>query len=138
MFQLSPFKSLKACVQNLARYSFMRTSKDDLVDFLQRIRKAYVEGLCWVLVYYYQAAGGLLNTHHGVACDRGGYQFVAAAGLSVLDLVLSLPLCVAWLNLGLRMWGLCVVRVDTSCSVGTKLEMEATDRTTLLNVSPAY
>eukprot|EP00913_Durusdinium_trenchii_P008460 g7945.t1 len=35
------------------RYYFEKF-KDDLVDFLQRIRKAYVEGLCWVLVYYYQ------------------------------------------------------------------------------------
>lgn len=28
--------------------------QEDLVDFLQRIRKAYVEGMCWVLQYYYQ------------------------------------------------------------------------------------
>merc|ERR1712050_766878 len=38
------------------RYYFekFKVKQDDLVDFLQRIRKAYVEGLCWVLVYYYQ------------------------------------------------------------------------------------
>lgn len=29
-------------------------AQEDLVDFLQRIRKAYIEGLCWVLRYYYQ------------------------------------------------------------------------------------
>jgi 5'-3' exoribonuclease 2 len=38
------------------RYYFekFKVKQDDLVDFLQRIRKAYIEGLCWVLVYYYQ------------------------------------------------------------------------------------
>lgn len=38
------------------RYYFekFKVKQDDLVDFLQRIRKAYVEGLCWVLIYYYQ------------------------------------------------------------------------------------
>merc|ERR1719491_788833 len=38
------------------RYYFekFKCQQDDLVDFLQRIRKAYIEGLCWVLVYYYQ------------------------------------------------------------------------------------
>merc|ERR1719414_1175542 len=38
------------------RYYFekFKLKQDDLVDFLQRIRKAYIEGLCWVLVYYYQ------------------------------------------------------------------------------------
>merc|ERR1719401_790273 len=38
------------------RYYFekFKVKQDDLIDFLQRIRKAYVEGLCWVLVYYYQ------------------------------------------------------------------------------------
>lgn len=38
------------------RYYFekFKVKQDDLVDFLQRIRKAYMEGLCWVLVYYYQ------------------------------------------------------------------------------------
>lgn len=38
------------------RYYFekFKIKQDDLVDFLQRIRKAYMEGLCWVLVYYYQ------------------------------------------------------------------------------------
>jgi len=38
------------------RYYFekFKVKQDDLVDFLQRIRKAYCEGLCWVLVYYYQ------------------------------------------------------------------------------------
>lgn len=32
---------------------FMVT-QEDLPDFLIRIRKAYIEGLCWVLKYYYQ------------------------------------------------------------------------------------
>merc|ERR1719162_2602442 len=38
------------------RYYFekFKVKQDDLVDFLQRIRKAYMEGLAWVLVYYYQ------------------------------------------------------------------------------------
>merc|ERR1719231_2105188 len=38
------------------RYYFekFKVKQDDLVDFLQRIRKAYIEGLCWVLAYYYQ------------------------------------------------------------------------------------
>lgn len=38
------------------RYYFekFKIKQDDLVDFLQRIRKAYIEGLCWVLMYYYQ------------------------------------------------------------------------------------
>lgn len=38
------------------RYYFekFKVKQDDLVDFLTRIRKAYIEGLCWVLVYYYQ------------------------------------------------------------------------------------
>jgi len=38
------------------RYYFekFKVKQDDLVDFLQRIRKAYCEGLCWVLIYYYQ------------------------------------------------------------------------------------
>eukprot|EP00929_Paragymnodinium_shiwhaense_P008140 TRINITY_DN112080_c0_g1_i1.p1 TRINITY_DN112080_c0_g1~~TRINITY_DN112080_c0_g1_i1.p1 ORF type:complete len:988 (+),score=240.62 TRINITY_DN112080_c0_g1_i1:267-2966(+) len=38
------------------RYYFekFKVKQDDLVDFLQRIRKAYIEGLCWVLIYYYQ------------------------------------------------------------------------------------
>ncbi|CAD7935037.1 unnamed protein product [Amoebophrya sp. A120] len=31
-----------------------KVEQEDLVDFLQRIRKAYIEGLCWVLKYYYQ------------------------------------------------------------------------------------
>merc|ERR1719491_918558 len=41
------------------RYYFekFKVKQDDLVDFLQRIRKAYIEGLCWVLVYYYQGCG---------------------------------------------------------------------------------
>lgn len=41
------------------RYYFekFKVKQDDLVDFLQRIRKAYCEGLCWVLVYYYQGCG---------------------------------------------------------------------------------
>mmetsp|Transcript_45135 Transcript_45135/g.79428 ORF Transcript_45135/g.79428 Transcript_45135/m.79428 type:complete len:945 (-) Transcript_45135:56-2890(-) len=41
------------------RYYFekFKVKQDDLVDFLQRIRKAYIEGLCWVLVYYYQGVG---------------------------------------------------------------------------------
>ena len=29
-------------------------AQEDLPDFLQRIRKAYIQGLCWVLKYYYQ------------------------------------------------------------------------------------
>merc|ERR1740130_2578092 len=38
------------------RYYFekFKVKQDDLIDFLQRIRKAYCEGLCWVLIYYYQ------------------------------------------------------------------------------------
>jgi 5'-3' exoribonuclease 2 len=38
------------------RYYFekFKVKQEDLVDFLQRIRKAYVEGLAWVLIYYYQ------------------------------------------------------------------------------------
>jgi len=38
------------------RYYFekFKVKQDDLVDFLQRIRRGYIEGLCWVLVYYYQ------------------------------------------------------------------------------------
>lgn len=38
------------------RYYFekFKVKQDDLVDFLQRIRKAYTEGLAWVLAYYYQ------------------------------------------------------------------------------------
>jgi len=38
------------------RYYFekFKVKQDDLIDFLQRIRKAYIEGLAWVLVYYYQ------------------------------------------------------------------------------------
>jgi len=38
------------------RYYFdkFKVKQDDLVDFLQRIRKAYIEGICWVLTYYYQ------------------------------------------------------------------------------------
>merc|ERR1712136_660601 len=38
------------------RYYFekFKVKQDDLVDFLQRIRKAYIEGLAWVLLYYYQ------------------------------------------------------------------------------------
>jgi len=38
------------------RYYFekFKVKQNDLVDFLQRIRKAYIEGVCWVLQYYYQ------------------------------------------------------------------------------------
>merc|ERR1719281_785522 len=38
------------------RYYFekFKVKQDDLVDFLQRIRKAYTEGISWVLLYYYQ------------------------------------------------------------------------------------
>lgn len=38
------------------RYYFDKfcVKQEDLVDFLQRIRKAYTEGMCWVLAYYYQ------------------------------------------------------------------------------------
>jgi len=38
------------------RYYFEKfmVTQEDLVDFIQRIRKAYVEGMCWVLQYYYQ------------------------------------------------------------------------------------
>jgi 5'-3' exoribonuclease 2 len=41
------------------RYYFekFKVKQDDLVDFLTRIRRAYCEGLCWVLVYYYQGCG---------------------------------------------------------------------------------
>jgi len=38
------------------RYYFDKfgLKQEDLVEFLQAIRKSYVEGLCWVLAYYYQ------------------------------------------------------------------------------------
>lgn len=62
-------------------------NKDDLVDFLQRIRKAYVEGLCWVLVYYYQAR--LVFT----TCRNESQSLTPGKGLPFLDLVLSISLC---------------------------------------------
>jgi len=38
------------------RYYFEKfgLEQEDLVEFLQNIRRSYVEGLCWVLSYYYQ------------------------------------------------------------------------------------
>lgn len=38
------------------RYYFekFRIKQTDMVDFLQRIKKAYIEGVCWVMLYYYQ------------------------------------------------------------------------------------
>lgn len=38
------------------RYYFDKfgLKQEDLVEFLQAIRRSYVEGLCWVLAYYYQ------------------------------------------------------------------------------------
>ena len=63
-------------------------NKDDLVDFLQRIRKAYVEGLCWVLVYYYQARL-FFSLHVGTNLNHP----LPGKGLPFLDLVLSISLC---------------------------------------------
>jgi len=38
------------------RYYFEKfhVKQEDLPDFIARIRQAYIEGLCWVLLYYYQ------------------------------------------------------------------------------------
>lgn len=38
------------------RYYFtkFKVKQDDIPDFVMRIRQAYVEGICWVLGYYYQ------------------------------------------------------------------------------------